>query len=108
VHFTVDHVEPNPEIQAEQVQWMFGGPQASSCEDTNLALNEGKPRCIPQTSLSFIFETLFIILFDSALSLQDLYGIVGALGFFFPIILVYHCYNSYKLLDLARHKYRCR
>jgi hypothetical protein len=42
----VDHTEPKPEIQVKQVQWMFGGPQASSGEDTNLALDQGKPRCI--------------------------------------------------------------
>jgi hypothetical protein len=91
-------VEPKPEIQAEQVQWMFGGPQVSSGKDTNLALDQGKPWCIPPKSLSFIFETLFIILFDCALSLHDMYDIVAALGFFFPIILVYPCYNSYRLL----------
>jgi hypothetical protein len=34
------------EIQAEQVQWVFGGPQASSGKDTNLALDQDKPRCI--------------------------------------------------------------
>jgi hypothetical protein len=46
VHFMVDHADPKAKIQAEQVQWVFGGPQASSGEDTNLALDEGKSRCI--------------------------------------------------------------
>jgi hypothetical protein len=87
---------------------MFRGPQASSGEDTNLALDQSKPQCIPPKSLSLIFETLFIILFDCVLSLQDLYGTVAALGFFFLIILVYPCYNSYRLLELARCIYRCR
>jgi hypothetical protein len=32
-------MEPKVEIQAEQVQRMFGGPQASSGEDTILALD---------------------------------------------------------------------
>jgi hypothetical protein len=41
----------------------------SNGEDTDLALDQGKPRCIPPKSLSFIFETLFIVLFDSALNL---------------------------------------
>jgi hypothetical protein len=31
------------EIQAVQVQWRIEGPQASSGEDTNLALDQGKP-----------------------------------------------------------------
>jgi hypothetical protein len=67
---------------------VFGGPQASSGEDTNLALDQGKPQCIPPKS-SFIFETLFIILFDYALSLHDLYGTIAALGFSFPVVLIY-------------------
>jgi hypothetical protein len=65
------------EIQVEHVRWVFRGSQASSGRDTNLALYQGKPRCVPPKSLSFIFETLFIILFDCALSLQDLYDTVA-------------------------------
>jgi hypothetical protein len=95
-------------IQAAQVQWRIGGPQASSGEDTNLVLDQGKPRCIPPKSLYFMFEDLFIILVDCALSLQDLYDTVATLGFSFPIILVYPCYNSYRSLELGRHRYRCR
>jgi hypothetical protein len=38
MHIRVDHAEPKTEIQAEQVQWVFGGPQASSCEDANIAV----------------------------------------------------------------------
>jgi hypothetical protein len=108
VHFTVDHAEPKLKIQVEQVQSMFGGPQASSEEDTNLGLDQGKPWYIPPKSLFFIFKTLFIILFNCALSLQDLYGIIVVLGFSFPIILVYPCYNSYMSLELTRRRYRCR
>jgi hypothetical protein len=37
LHIRVDHVEPKMEDQTEQVQLMFGDPQASSCEDTNIA-----------------------------------------------------------------------
>jgi hypothetical protein len=108
LHMQVDHAEPKTEIQVEQVRWVFRGSQASSGEDTNLALDQGKTRCIPPKSLSFIFETLFIILFDCALSLQDLYGTIAILGFSFSTILVYPCYNSYRSLELARHRYRCR
>jgi hypothetical protein len=46
LHIWVDHVEPEEEIQKEQVQVAFGGPQATSGEDINLALNQGKPWCI--------------------------------------------------------------
>jgi hypothetical protein len=69
LHMQVDHAEPETEIQVEQVRWVFRGSQASSGEDTNLTLDQGKTRCIPPKSLSFIFETLFIILFDCALSI---------------------------------------
>jgi hypothetical protein len=69
MHIRVGHAEPESEIQAEQVRWVFGGPQVSSSEDTNLALDQGKPRCIPPKFLSFVFETLFIILYACALSL---------------------------------------
>jgi hypothetical protein len=44
--YAIDHMEPKTEIQAEQVQRVLEGPQASSDEDTNLELNQGKPRCI--------------------------------------------------------------
>jgi hypothetical protein len=44
--YAIDHVEPNTEIQTEQVQRVLEGPQVSSDEDTNLELNQSKPRCI--------------------------------------------------------------
>jgi hypothetical protein len=69
LHIRVDHVEPKTEIQAVQVQWRIRGPQASSGKDTNLALDQGKPWCISPQSLSFIFKTLFIILYACALNL---------------------------------------
>jgi hypothetical protein len=46
MHIRVDHAEPKSEIRAEKVQMVFGGPQDSSGEDTNVALDQGKPRCI--------------------------------------------------------------
>jgi hypothetical protein len=46
LHMRVDHTEPKSEIQAVQVQWSLGGPQVLRCEDANLVLNHGKPRCI--------------------------------------------------------------
>jgi hypothetical protein len=40
LYMRVDHVKSESEFQAEQeVQWVFGGPQALSCEYTNLALD---------------------------------------------------------------------
>jgi hypothetical protein len=37
LHIRVDHVEPKTENQAEQVQWVFKDPQASSCNDIDIA-----------------------------------------------------------------------
>jgi hypothetical protein len=37
LHIRVDHGETKTENQAEQVQWVFGDPQASSCEDINIS-----------------------------------------------------------------------
>jgi hypothetical protein len=34
----VVHREAKTEIQVEQVQWVFGGPQASSYEDANIVV----------------------------------------------------------------------
>ncbi len=43
LHIRVDHAEPESEFQAEQVQWVFGGPQASSCEDANIVVIKASP-----------------------------------------------------------------
>jgi hypothetical protein len=69
LHIRVDHVEPESELQAKQVRRVFKGPQASSDENTNLALDQGKPRCIYPMPLSFILKVLLYALFDCALSL---------------------------------------
>jgi hypothetical protein len=41
--YTVDHVELKSDIQAKQVQGVFGGPQASSCEDANVIVIKASP-----------------------------------------------------------------
>jgi hypothetical protein len=38
LHIRVDHAEPKSEFQAEQVQWVFRGPQASSYDDANIVV----------------------------------------------------------------------
>jgi hypothetical protein len=46
----VDHVEPKAEIQVEQVQWMFEGPQASNYDDANIVVikvSPGASNCLP-------------------------------------------------------------
>jgi hypothetical protein len=36
LHIRVDHVESESEFQADQIQWVFRGSQASCCEDANI------------------------------------------------------------------------
>jgi hypothetical protein len=45
--------EPESGIPEEQSLGEYGGSQAISCVDTNLALDQGKPRCIPPIFLGF-------------------------------------------------------
>jgi hypothetical protein len=44
--YAIDHVEPEPEIKKEQIQGVFGGPQATSARILTLLLDQSKPRCI--------------------------------------------------------------
>jgi hypothetical protein len=41
--YALDHVEPKMEIQVEQVQWMFGGPQSLNCDDANIVVIKASP-----------------------------------------------------------------
>jgi hypothetical protein len=43
MHIRVNHAEPKTEIQAEQLQWVFGGPQASSYEYANIVVIKVSP-----------------------------------------------------------------
>jgi hypothetical protein len=52
----IDPVESKTEIQVEQVQWVFGGPQTSSCEDANIVVIKASPGAFNQCSLSFILS----------------------------------------------------
>jgi hypothetical protein len=58
--YAIDHAELKTEIQAVQVQWRIIGPLASSGEDTNLMLDQGKPQCIQPMPLSFILKLYFM------------------------------------------------
>jgi hypothetical protein len=44
----------------------YGGPQASSGEDTNTALDQGKPPCIPLIILDFSFNYYLYVMLDYA------------------------------------------
>jgi hypothetical protein len=72
-------MEPESKAQAEKAQVET---------ITNLALDQGKPRCINQCSLPFILNLCFMFYYDCALSLWELYGTVVALRLTFLFILV--------------------
>jgi hypothetical protein len=58
------------EIQAEQVQWVFGGPQASSYEDANILVIKASPGAshhIPW--LLFVLPHYIYAMLDYVLSL---------------------------------------
>jgi hypothetical protein len=38
LHMRIDHTESKSEFQAEQVRWVFRGPQASSDDDANIVM----------------------------------------------------------------------
>jgi hypothetical protein len=42
-HMQIDHAEPKMKIRAEQVQKEYGGPRASSYEDTNIVGSRQAP-----------------------------------------------------------------
>jgi hypothetical protein len=63
--------EPESGIPEEQSLGEYGGSQAISCVDTNLALDQGKPRCIPPIFLDFFKHYLYDMLdYPSELSLR--------------------------------------
>jgi hypothetical protein len=54
----MDHAESKTEIQVLQVQWVFGGPQASSCEDANIVVIKVSP-----DASNYILWALFIFIY---------------------------------------------
>jgi hypothetical protein len=60
----MDHVEPKTEIQVQQVQGVFGGPQVSSYEDANIVVikaSYGVSNHISWALLIFVFYLWFLI-----------------------------------------------
>jgi hypothetical protein len=41
--YAIHHMKLESEIKMEKVQWVFGGPQASSCEDANIVVIKASP-----------------------------------------------------------------
>jgi hypothetical protein len=43
LHILIDPAKPKTEIQAVQVQWIFGGPQASNRDEANIVVINTSP-----------------------------------------------------------------
>jgi hypothetical protein len=59
--------EPELEVQKEQVPEMFECPQATSYVDTNIAVEQAMPQCIPPIILGFSFNHYLFAMLDCAL-----------------------------------------
>jgi hypothetical protein len=57
----IDRVELKTEVQVKQVQKVYSGRQATTCVDTILALDQGKPWCITPSSMIFILINIFML-----------------------------------------------
>jgi hypothetical protein len=77
----LDHVqvEPKSEVQEEQVSEEFEGPQETSCMDTNISFEQGKPLCIPPIILGFSFNHYIYDMRECALSYKNCVGIIVTL-----------------------------
>jgi hypothetical protein len=62
----MDHMEPKMEIQVRQVQWVFGGPQASSYEDANIVVIKASPGA-SKPILEFCNNFILFLILDCAL-----------------------------------------
>jgi hypothetical protein len=68
--YALDHAELKTEIQAVQVRWAFRGPQASSGEDINLALDQGKPDA-SNPIIDFCYNCILIMILACALGYRS-------------------------------------
>jgi hypothetical protein len=57
----IDRAHPQMEVQVEQVQKVYGGPQSTSCVDINLDLDQGKPWCITPNPLLLLLINILML-----------------------------------------------
>jgi hypothetical protein len=75
----MDHVEPNTEIQVQHVWLVFGGPQASSCEDANIVVTKASPGA-SNPILEFCYNCILIMILACALGYRSWINAVATLG----------------------------
>jgi hypothetical protein len=95
-------------VQAEQeVQWVFGGPQASNCVDANIVVLKASLGASHQSPcllyLNLIYNTICLCIKFIGVRWQRRY-IKTSL----PDYPCYHYYNSCMSLEMARRRHRCR
>jgi hypothetical protein len=56
------HVKPESGVQEEQVSEVFEGPQATSCDDTNISFGSWQALVHLTNAFVFYFKTLLIVL----------------------------------------------
>jgi hypothetical protein len=85
-------------VQAEQeVQWVFGRPQASSFTDANIVMIKASPgashKSLCLLYLNFIYNTICLCIKFIGVGLHRRY-----IKIFIPDYPCYHYYNSYRPL----------
>jgi hypothetical protein len=60
----IDHAKPESKFQAEQVQWVFRGQQALSCDDANIVVIKANPGALTHAPciLFWIFDLCSIMI----------------------------------------------
>jgi hypothetical protein len=61
MHMRVDHAESKTKIPAEQVEWVFGGPQAPSYEETNIVVIKASPGASQPITDFYILINIFML-----------------------------------------------
>jgi hypothetical protein len=56
----MDHVEPKTEIQVQQVQGVFEGPQASTYEDANIVVIKASPDASNHISWALLIFVFYL------------------------------------------------
>jgi hypothetical protein len=88
MHIRIDYAEPKTKIQAEQIQWVFEGPQMSSYEDANILFESRQAPVHLTNAHVFYFNALIYVLLCLWIKLI---GVVWHRSCIKIDLHVYHC-----------------
>jgi hypothetical protein len=71
MHIWIDHAESESEFQVEKAQWVFGGPQASSCEDANIVMIKASLGASNHHPWIFVYLYVLIMILGCALGYRS-------------------------------------